>query len=89
MIKKTTGAASRADLLAEVESLTADAFLTPQQAAAVLATTPSVLANWRSQRRGPGYCGNKGFIRYRRDVLQRWMSARTLEVAADDGDRHG
>jgi hypothetical protein len=77
----------RADLLQEIQQLPGDALLTTQQAAALLGTSPSVLANWRSRRRGPSYCGNKGFIRYRRDLLQLWVSERASDVRSQGGAR--
>jgi hypothetical protein len=70
----------RADLLFQVRDLPEDAFVSARHAAAVLDTSISVLANWRSQRRGPSYCGNHGFIRYRLSALHAWMSQRRGEV---------
>ena len=57
-----------------------NAFVTARQAAAFLDSSPSVLANWRSQRRGPPYCGNGDFIRYRIVDLHNWMARRSREV---------
>jgi hypothetical protein len=73
---------SRVDLLAEIESLPASAFVSPYHAAAYIDSTPSVLANWRSQRRGPRYHGARDFVRYRLSDLDEWMATRANEVAA-------
>jgi len=35
------------------------------QAAAYIGSTPGVMLNWRSQRRGPRYHGKNDFVRYR------------------------
>jgi hypothetical protein len=81
---------SRADLLAEIENLPSSAFVNTAQAAAYIGSSPGVLLNWRSQRRGPRYHGSKDFVRYRISDLDSWMSARAGEVrlAADDGARN-
>jgi hypothetical protein len=71
---------SRADLLAEIAGLPASAFIPTAHAAAYLGSTPAVLMNWRSQRRGPRYHGKNEFIRYRISDLDRWMSARADEI---------
>jgi hypothetical protein len=70
----------RADLLAEIASLPATAFVTPAQAAAFLGTNPSVLHSWRSQRRGPRYHGSNEFIRYRICDLDSWMTTRANDI---------
>ena len=71
---------SRADLLAEIADLPPSAFVTTLQAAAYIGSTPAVLFNWRSQRRGPRYHGSNDFIRYRIADLDLWMSARADEI---------
>jgi hypothetical protein len=71
---------SRADLLAEIADLPPSAFVTTPQAAAYIGSTPAVLFNWRSQRRGPRYHGKNDFIRYRIADLDLWMSARAHEI---------
>jgi|SRR5262245_17086056 len=71
---------SRADLLAELADLPPSAFVTTPQAAAYIGSTPAVLFNWRSQRRGPRYHGKNEFIRYRISDLDLWMSARADEI---------
>lgn len=70
----------RAELLSQLNDLPDDAFVSARHAAAVLDTTTSVLANWRSQRRGPTYHGNRDFIRYRLATLHSWMNQRAGEV---------
>jgi len=71
---------SRVALLSEIENLPNTAFVSSRHAAALLDGSPSVLANWRSQRRGPAYCGNGDFIRYRVIDLHHWMAQRSHEV---------
>src|SRR5262245_27709420 len=70
---------SRADLLAEIADLPSSAFVPTVQAAAYIGSTPAVMMNWRSQRRGPRYHGKNEFIRYRISDLDQWMSARAPE----------
>jgi hypothetical protein len=79
-IRKDRPARSRADLLAEIETLPSSAFINTAQAAAYIGSSPGVLLNWRSQRRGPRYHGSNDFIRYRVADLDTWMSARSDEV---------
>ena len=71
---------TRAQLLNELESLPETALVSVRLAAAALDTSPGVLANWRSQRRGPPYCGHGDFIRYRLSELYEWISNRAGEV---------
>ncbi|MCP4304973.1 MAG: helix-turn-helix domain-containing protein [bacterium] len=75
---------TRAYLLAEIASLPPNALLNSSQAAAVLGTSIGVLANWRSRRTGPPYCGARAFIRYRLSDLNLWMSQRAGEVRLTD-----
>jgi hypothetical protein len=79
-IRRARTEKSRADLLAEIENLPSSAFINTAQAAAYIGSSPGVLLNWRSQRRGPRYHGSKDFIRYRLADLDTWMSARSHEV---------
>jgi hypothetical protein len=72
----------RTVLLAEVEGLPDDAYVTARHAAAFLGTTPQTLANWRYKRQGPAYSGAKGFIRYRLRDLKAFMAQRASEVEA-------
>jgi hypothetical protein len=69
---------SRDDLLAEIAGLPADAFISTTHAAAYLGSSPGVLLNWRSQRKGPRFHGSGNFIRYRisdlDDVIARGRS---------------
>jgi hypothetical protein len=74
----------RAELLLQVHGLPGDAFVSARHAAAVLDTSTSVLANWRSQRRGPTYHGNGDFIRYQLSTLYAWMSQRAGEVTTTE-----
>jgi hypothetical protein len=75
---------SRADLLAEIASLPPSAFVPTAHAAAYLGSSPGVLLNWRSQRRGPRYHGKSDFVRYRISDLDLWMSSRADEVRTND-----
>jgi hypothetical protein len=75
---------SREELLAEIARLPESAFVPAAHAAAYLDSTPDVLLNWRSQRRGPRYYGNGNFIRYRISDLDSWMSSRADEVPFDE-----
>src|SRR5260370_42214816 len=75
---------SRADLLAEIADLPPSAFIPTAHAAAYLGSTPEVMLNWRSQRRGPRYHGRGNFIRYRISDLDLWMSSRADEVRLDE-----
>jgi hypothetical protein len=75
---------SRADLLAEVAGLPSSAFIPTAHAAAYLGSSPGVMLNWRSQRRGPRYYGKNDFVRYRISDLDDWMSARANEIRGDD-----
>jgi hypothetical protein len=71
---------SRADLLAEIAGLPPSAFIPTAYAAAYLGSSPGVMLNWRSQRRGPRYHGKNDFVRYRISDLDLWMSSRADEV---------
>ena len=74
----------RADLLAEIAGLPPSAFVTTTLAAAYINTSPAVMMNRRSQRRGPRYHGKNEFIRYRISDLDLWMSARADEIPEID-----
>jgi hypothetical protein len=80
---RSSAAKLRADLLAEIAGLPPSAFLPTAHAAAYLGSTPGVLLNWRSQRRGPRYHGKNDFVRYRISDLDLWMSSRAEEVKLD------
>src|SRR5437764_15123092 len=71
---------SREALLTEIAGLPASAFIPAAHAAAYLGSTPGVMQNWRSQRRGPRYHGKNEFVRYRISDLDLWMSSRAGEV---------
>jgi hypothetical protein len=71
---------NRAIVLREIIDLPEQALLTSAKAAAYLDTTVGVLANWRSARVGPKYCGAKAFIRYKLKDLEDWMSQRSGEI---------
>jgi hypothetical protein len=75
---------SREQLLAEIAGLPASAFIPTAHAAAYLGSTPAVMLNWRSQRKGPRYHGRGNFIRYRIADLDLWMASRANEVRPDD-----
>ena len=70
---------SRADLLVEIADLPTSAFIPTGHSAAYIGTTPGVMLNWRSQRRGPRYHGKNDFVRYRISDLDLWMSSRADE----------
>ncbi|WP_156932379.1 hypothetical protein [Mesorhizobium sp. LNJC391B00] len=72
---------TRLELLCEINGLPDDAFIDTVHAAAFIQSSPSVLMNWRSQRRGPRYHGNGDFIRYTITDLKTFMSHRRHEVA--------
>jgi hypothetical protein len=76
--------ASRADLLAEIADLPPSAFVTTTLAAAYINTSPAVMMNWRSQRRGPRYHGKNEFVRYRISDLDQWMSVRAGEIPENE-----
>lgn len=78
--KKPWVAPQRADLLAEITGLPAEAFITTAQAAAYLSLSPGVLAAWRPMRAGPRYHGSNEFIRYKISDLAEWMATRANEI---------
>ena len=75
---------SREELLAEIADLPPSAFIPTAHAAAYLGSTPGVMLNWRSQRRGPRYHGKNDFVRYRISDLDLWMSSRADEIRPND-----
>lgn len=79
-VSKRACATASSDLLAEIAGLPPSAFVTTTLAAAYINTSPAVMMNWRSQRRGPRYHGKNEFIRYRISDLDLWMSARADEI---------
>jgi hypothetical protein len=83
-IREAPSVKSRADLLAEVAGLPPSAFVATAHAAAYLGSSPGVLLNWRSQRRGPRYHGKNDFVRYRISDLDMWMSTRANEICGDE-----
>jgi hypothetical protein len=70
----------RARLLAEIEGLPDDAFITARHAAAFIDTSVGQLANWRFQRRGPPFVSGRRFIRYRLADLRSFMANRLKET---------
>jgi len=83
-IRDRTSGKSREELLAEIAGLPPSAFIPTAHAAAYLGSTPGVMLNWRSQRRGPRYHGKNDFVRYRIADLDLWMSSRADEIRPDD-----
>src|SRR5207253_11143958 len=75
---------SRADLLAEIAGLPPSAFIPTAHAAAYLGSTPGVMLNWRSQRRGPRYHGKNDFVRCRISDLDLFMASRANEIRPDE-----
>jgi hypothetical protein len=84
-IRDRTCGKSRADLLAEIAGLPSSAFIPTAHAAAYIGSTPGVMLNWRSQRRGPRYHGKNDFVRYRISDLDLWMSSRADEIYPEHG----
>ena len=64
---------TREELLEEVASAAADAYLTARHAAAFLNCPEQTLANWRQQKRGPKFNRIDRFIRYRLGDLKDFM----------------
>jgi len=83
-IRTSAAEKSRAELLAEVAGLPPSAFIPTAHAAAYLGSSPGVMLNWRSQRRGPRYHGKNDFVRYRISDLDMWMSTRANEIHGDE-----
>ncbi|MEW2421268.1 helix-turn-helix domain-containing protein [Streptomyces nigra] len=61
-----------------------DELLTPKQVKAQYGFSPQTLANWRWQGIGPAYIktssGRSGRIRYKRSVIEAWLSAQTVQT---------
>jgi hypothetical protein len=83
-IRNPASEKSRAELLAEVAGLPPSAFIPTAHAAAYLGSSPGVMLNWRSQRRGPRYHGKNDFVRYRISDLDNWMLTRANEIRGDE-----
>jgi hypothetical protein len=83
-IRERAAEKTREELLAEIAGLPPSAFILTAHAAAYLCSTPGVMLNWRSQRRGPRYHGKGDFVRYRISDLDLWMSSRADEVRPDE-----
>jgi hypothetical protein len=78
----------RAARLAEIADLPDCAYITPLDAAALLDTSPGVMANWRSKKRGPRFVRSGDFIRYQLGALKAFAEGRDrLEWAAPSGRR--
>jgi hypothetical protein len=71
---------SRARLLAEIQNLPDDSFVSAKHAAALIATSVGQMANWRMQRRGPPFVSGPRFIRYRLADLRAFMMNRLKET---------
>lgn len=57
----------------------AQMILTPDEVAARLRISPSTLAQWRSQRRGPAYVKVGSRVRYLSDAIDRYLAGQTRE----------
>ncbi len=58
-------------------------YLTPEQAAAYLATTAAALETMRKERRGPKFCRpSHKIVRYARRDLDEWMNAARVDFDA-------
>lgn len=55
------------------------AWLTPAEAAAVLAVPAATLAQWRYRGQGPAYSKVGSIVRYRRDALDTWLTAAEVQ----------
>jgi hypothetical protein len=71
----------RARLLAEMDKLPDGAWVSARHAGAYLGTTPGVLANWRSQRRGPKFTKVGRIVRYQIAVLKAYAEAGLRDTA--------
>ncbi|MFZ3558367.1 MULTISPECIES: helix-turn-helix transcriptional regulator [unclassified Streptomyces] len=62
----------------------ADQLLTPKQVETEYGIAVKTLANYRWQGIGPNYVkthpGQYGRVKYRRSVVENWLSARTVQV---------
>lgn len=75
-------------LLAALDSLRAEVvalresqpeqWLTPAEAAELLATTPQALASARSEDRGPRYAKVGRMVRYRRSDIDVWLESASV-----------
>jgi hypothetical protein len=75
------GYRTRARLLAELDGLSDDAYISAKHAAAFIDTTYAQLANWRLQRRGPKFVGARKFVRYKLADLKAFMASRAMDTA--------
>jgi hypothetical protein len=72
----------REALLAEITSLPDESFVTARHAAAYLSISTGVLANWRSDRRGPEFISDGDrFVRYKVGSLRMWAAKRMKATA--------
>jgi hypothetical protein len=72
---------TRAQLLAEIRTLSDEDYVSSRHAAAWLGTSPAQLSNWRYQKLGPKFTrGRARFVRYRISDLQEFMTAREKET---------
>jgi hypothetical protein len=71
---------SRAELLAEVEPLPDDAWITDAHAAAIIDTTRGNLANMRYHKRGPPFVRGRRFIRYQKGACKAFNADRVVQT---------
>ena len=57
--------------------------LDQKQAAQILRCTPSALARWRKERRGPAFVRLSRLIRYRQEDLFEWIRASRIAPSRD------
>ena len=76
----------RAARLAEIADLPDCAYITPLDAAALLDTSPGVMANWRSKKRGPRFVRSGDFIRYQLGALKAFAEVH-LDLPCICGER--
>jgi hypothetical protein len=73
---------TRAQLLAEMDKLPDDAFVSAKHAAAFIDGSEQGLANWRYERRGPPFFrGGRRFVRYRLGDLRKFMADQAKTTA--------
>lgn len=58
-------------------------YLTPQEAASYLRTSPSTLAKRRARGYPPVFCRMGRSVRYRKTDLDRWLDGRRVDVRTE------
>jgi hypothetical protein len=68
----------------EDEVVVASVLLCPKQAATFLGVSVATLATWRVRRSGPRFARVGRSVRYELQVLEEWVSARSVDPIADE-----